>query len=92
MAARVEGPASAPVPSSFYFGLPFRSLISKLMLLLVIFCAVPVILYIQFREADAEKRFLLMESVREQGRMVAESLRPLLEQRRIDIDDLLKSI
>src|SRR3546814_7045399 len=72
MAARVEGPAVVPVPSSFYFGLPFRSLISKLVLLLVIFCAVPVILYIQFREADAEKRVLLMESVREQGRMRSE--------------------
>src|SRR3546814_6633068 len=83
MAARVEGPAVAPVPSNFYFGLPFRSLISKLVLLLVIFCAVPIILYIQFREADAEKRFLLMESVREQGRMVAESLWPLLEQQEI---------
>src|SRR3546814_19158542 len=83
MAARVEGPAVAPVPSNFYFGLPFRSLISKLVLLLVIFCAVPIILYIQFRENDAEKRFLLLESVREQGRMVAESLRPLLEQQEI---------
>src|SRR3546814_20684434 len=89
MAARVEGPAVVPVPSSFYFGLPFRSLISKLVLLLVIFCAVPVILYIQFREADAEKRVLLMESVREQARMVAESLRPLLEQQEISSLPLL---
>ena len=89
MAARVEGPAAPPVPSSFYFGLPFRSLISKLVLLLVIFCAVPIILYIQFREADAEKRFLLMESVREQGRMVAESLRPLLEKQEISSLPLL---
>ena len=89
MAARVEGPAAPAVPRSFSAGLPFRSLISKLMLLLVIFCAVPVILYIQFREADAEKRFLLMESVREQGRMVAESLRPLLEQQEISSLPLL---
>src|SRR3546814_2652838 len=89
MAARVEGPAVVPVPSSFYFGLPFRSLISKLVLLLVIFCAVPVILYIQFREADAEKRVLLMESVREQGRMVAVSLRPLLEQQEVSSLPLL---
>lgn len=89
MAARVEGPAATPVPRSIPTGLPFRSLISKLILLLVIFCAVPVILYVQFREADAEKRFLLMESVREQGRMVAESLRPLLEQQEVSSLPLL---
>ena len=89
MAARVEGPATTPVPRSFSPGLPFRSLVSKLVLLLVIFCAVPVILYIQFREADAEKRLLLMESVREQGRMVAESLRPLLEQQEVSSLPLL---
>lgn len=89
MAARVEGPAATPVPRSLSSGLPFRSLISKLILLLIIFCAVPVILYIQFREADAEKRFLLMESVREQGRMVAESLRPLLEKQEISSLPLL---
>jgi len=89
MAARVEGPVAAPVPRSFSPGLPFRSLVSKMILLLVIFCAVPVILYIQFREADAEKRFLLMESVREQGRMVAESLRPLLEQQEVSSLPLL---
>jgi two-component system sensor histidine kinase ChvG len=77
------------MPRSFYLGLPFRSIVSKLVLLLIIFCAVPIILYIQFREADAEKRLLLMESVREQGRMVAESLRPLLEQQEVSSLPLL---
>ena len=59
---------------------PFRSLVSKLLLLLLVFVAVPVILYGVFQQADDEKRALLMESVREQGRVIAQSLRPLLEQ------------
>ena len=89
MVARAEGSLPPPAPGSFYFSLPFRSLVSKLFLLLIIFCAVPIILYTQFREADAEKRFLLMESVREQGRVVAESLRPLLEQQEVSSLPLL---
>lgn len=60
---------------------PLRSLISKLILLLVVFVTVPVILYGQFREADAEKQELLLESVRQQGRLMAESLRPILERK-----------
>src|SRR3546814_134230 len=76
-------PRSTRIDTLFPSTTLFRSL------LLVIFCAVPVILYIQFREADAEKRVLLMESVREQGRMVAESLRPLLEQQEVSSLPLL---
>ena len=60
---------------------PLRSLISKLALLLIVFCAVPVILYNEFRRADEEKQVLLLESVREHGRLMAESVRPLLERK-----------
>ena len=57
-----------------------RSLIAKLFLLLLVFVTVPVILYTEFQQADAEKRALLLESTREQGRLLAESLRPLVER------------
>jgi two-component system sensor histidine kinase ChvG len=57
-----------------------RSLVGKLILLLVVFVTVPVILYTEFRQADAEKRALLLESARAQGRLIAGSLRPLLER------------
>ena len=58
----------------------FRSLISKFVLLLLVFVMVPVILYTEFRRADIEKQALLLESVREQGRLLAESLRPVVER------------
>ena len=55
-----------------------RSLVSKFILLLLVFSAVPIILYAEFRQADSDKRTLLLQSVRAQGRLIAESLRPLL--------------
>lgn len=58
----------------------FRSIVSKLVLLLLVFIAVPVILYSEFRQADLEKQVLLLKSVREQGRLLAENLRPILAQ------------
>lgn len=48
------------------------------MLLLAVFVTVPVILYSEFRAADREQQALLLNVVREQGRLVAEGLRPLL--------------
>ena len=56
------------------------SLVSKLVVLLLVFTLVPVILYDVFQQADAEKQRLLLESVREQGRLVAETLNPLLQR------------
>ncbi len=50
----------------------------KITVLLLIFLAVPVILYDQFRVANAEKNELLLANVRQQGRLIAESLRPLI--------------
>ncbi len=57
-----------------------RSLLGKMILLLIVFVTVPVILYSEFRQADADKRALLLDSARAQGRLIAESLRPLLER------------
>jgi two-component system sensor histidine kinase ChvG len=51
---------------------------AKLALVAVIFVACPIIIYFQFRHADTEKNDLLLRGVREQGRLVATALQPLL--------------
>jgi two-component system sensor histidine kinase ChvG len=56
----------------------YRSLTVKAILLAVIFLAVPVILYWQFKAADEEKQSLLLRSVREQGHLLGKALLPLL--------------
>jgi two-component system sensor histidine kinase ChvG len=54
------------------------SLLSKAALLGLIFLIVPVILYDQFRAADQQKRELVTNSVRDQGRIISISLAPML--------------
>jgi two-component system sensor histidine kinase ChvG len=54
------------------------SLASKAALLALIFLVVPVILYDQFRAADQQKRQLVMNSVRDQGRTITVALAPML--------------
>lgn len=56
----------------------WRALAVKLVLLLAIFVAVPLILYAQFRAADQEKQQILLKSAQEQGRLVVVSITPLL--------------
>lgn len=58
----------------------FRSLVFKLLLLLVAFGAVPAAIYAELEQADAYKRTLLLESVREQGRLIGETLRQELSR------------
>lgn len=50
------------------------------LLLAVIFLALPFILYRLLEEADADKRDLLMTSVRERGRLAMELLKPVLQE------------
>jgi two-component system sensor histidine kinase ChvG len=50
----------------------------KFGLLLVIFLALPVLLFIPFRNADQERSQILIGSVRDQGRLIAEGVRPLI--------------
>jgi len=61
---------------------PFLRLVSsiagKLALILVVFVACPLIIYSQFRDADGEKNALLLNSVREQGRLITQALTPVL--------------
>ena len=66
--------------NGFTLGDLVHSLVGKLILLLIVFVTVPIILYSEFRQADSEKRMLLLEHARAQGRLIAESLRPLLER------------
>ncbi len=55
------------------------SLTAKTLLLAVIFVLVPVFLYIQFHAAYQDSQELLLRSVRDEGRVISQSLLPLLE-------------
>src|SRR5467141_1748762 len=55
------------------------SLTAKTVLLAVIFVLVPVFLYMEFRSADQDSQELLLRSVRDEGRVISQSLLPLLE-------------
>ena len=57
----------------------WRSFGTKLVLLLLIFVAVPVILYSEFRTADEDKQRLLLKGTQEQGRLIALSVEPVLK-------------
>jgi two-component system sensor histidine kinase ChvG len=56
----------------------WRSLATRLVLVLLVFLAVPLLIYEQFRSADAEKQALLLRSAQQQGQLVARALEPLL--------------
>jgi two-component system, OmpR family, sensor histidine kinase ChvG len=62
------------------------SLTVKTGLLAIIFLLVPVFLYIEFRAAYEESQQLLLRSVRDEGRVISQSLVPLLQT--ADIDSL----
>jgi two-component system sensor histidine kinase ChvG len=56
-----------------------RSLAAKIGFLAVVFVLVPLILYTQFRDAYEQSQDLLLRSVRDEGRVISQSLLPLLE-------------
>ncbi len=57
-----------------------RSLASKLVLLILVFVAVPVALYQTFLQAELERRELLIQSLQERARLVTVGLEPFLQQ------------
>jgi len=57
-----------------------RSLSGKFGLLAAAFVAVPVVLYVTFQQADAERQDLLLRSVQAQSQLVAVALDPLLRK------------
>src|ERR1700739_4551225 len=56
-----------------------RSLWAKMSLLALIFALVPLFLYFEFSKAYQDTQDLLLQSVRGQGRVMSQSLLPLLE-------------
>lgn len=57
-----------------------RSLTAWLLLLAVWFIAVPVAIYLTLAQADRDRQMLLLESVREQGRLATVALTPFLNR------------
>ena len=57
-----------------------RSFVVRFAVLVAIFVAVPVIVYEEFRAADAEKISLLQENTRAEGKVIAAALSPLLQR------------
>ena len=53
---------------------------ASLALLGVIFLCVPALIYSQLREADSERQAILLRHAQIEGRLIAESLRPLLSE------------
>jgi len=56
-----------------------NSLAGRLIVVAIVFLAVPVLVYSQFREADLRQQDLLQQSALQQGRIIARALRPVLE-------------
>lgn len=68
-------------PAADRFGARWaESLWPKLVVLVFVFAAVPIILYQHFQAADREKQALLIRGVQEQGRIAAAALQPVLER------------
>lgn len=57
-----------------------RSLVIRLFVLLLIFLAVPIILYQQFRAADRDRQELLLNAIREKGVIISRVLEPVLSR------------
>jgi two-component system sensor histidine kinase ChvG len=57
-----------------------RSALTKLVVLMIIFSAVPIILYGQFLEAYDQNQQLLMRGIQEQGRLIVRAITPLLNR------------
>jgi two-component system sensor histidine kinase ChvG len=55
-----------------------RSLRARLAVLLLVFLAVPLILYLAFRQADLERQSILLDTVRNEGKLIAAALAPTL--------------
>ncbi|MBI3452760.1 MAG: sensor histidine kinase, partial [Rhodospirillales bacterium] len=71
-----EVPLSAPVRPRLRRLM--RSLVFRLAVLAAAFIVVPVVLYGEFRAADASRRAILLESIREKGAVIGRALSPVL--------------
>jgi two-component system, OmpR family, sensor histidine kinase ChvG len=57
-----------------------RSLVVRLAVLVIIFAAVPAVLYEQFQAADEERQILILTAIREKGQVISKTLEPLLQR------------
>ncbi len=71
---------------------PLRSLLVRLVALVLIFLAVPVPIYQQFHEADQERQELLLEGAELHGTLIARALAPLLENARSSVPPNLTEV
>ena len=62
------------------FGALRRSLVVRLFVLLLIFIAVPVVLYAQFQSADRDRQEILLNAIREKGVIISRVLEPELSR------------
>lgn len=58
----------------------FASLTARLIVLVVVFVALPVILYGQFESADRETRTLVVRSIQNRSWLIAQALKPILDR------------
>ena len=57
-----------------------HSVAAKTAVVVIVFFAVPLLLYQQFQDVDQDKRQLLLRSLENQGQVIGESLRPQLKE------------
>jgi two-component system, OmpR family, sensor histidine kinase ChvG len=70
-----------------------RSLRAKTAVLAVIFALVPVFLYIEFQKAYQDGQTLLLQSVRDQGRVISQSLLPQLQNAQVgDLPEISRQL
>lgn len=70
------------LPSDMFrrFLSPGRSIAASLAILLIACSAVPLILYVQFRKADDDKKTIVLRAAQQQAALVMNGLRPLIDQ------------
>jgi two-component system sensor histidine kinase ChvG len=59
---------------------PGRSIAASLLVLLFACSAVPLILYVQFRKADEDKKTIVLRAAQQQAALIMNSLRPIIDQ------------
>lgn len=75
----LSGEAPEPAAAARPRGVPsLRSLKARLFVLLLVFLAVPLLLYLAFRQADLERQTILLDTVRNEGKLIAAALAPTL--------------
>ncbi|MGH6933564.1 MAG: sensor histidine kinase [Dongiaceae bacterium] len=77
-AGSIQGSAAAAEPPTGRQA--ERSLVSRFILLIIVFLAVPVAVYHTFKQSELDRQTLIIESVQERGRLVGLGLLPLLQK------------